>query len=175
MRKLACILGLFLVTIGSQAQSKIGTIDADYILSQMPEIEEVNKGLEGYSAELQKSMDSTITDYETLIKDYQEKGEALAAVEKEKMEGEIITLENEIKGFRQKAGVMLQMRRNELTQPLYEKINTAMMEIVESEGYTQIFHSGSNVLAFSIQEADITVKVLDKLGIKVDPSAATAE
>lgn len=170
MKKIVFALVLLATSLSVQAQSKIGTIDADYILSQLPEIEEVNKGLETYSAELQKELDSTITKYETLIKDYQENGSTLTEEEKKAKEGDIISLENDIKGFRQKATVMLQMRRNELTDPLYEKINTAMLEIVQEEGFTQIFHSGSNALAFSIQDADITLKVLDKLGIKVDPA-----
>jgi outer membrane protein len=170
MKKLVLALALTLSAFSAQAQSKIGTIDADYILSQLPEIEEVNKGLETYSADLQKDLDSTITKYETLIKDYQENGSTLTEEEKKAKEGDIISLENDIKGFRQKASVMLQMRRNELTQPLYEKINAAMLEIVQEEGFTQIIHSGSNALAFSVQDADITVKVLNKLGITVDPA-----
>lgn len=170
MKKIVFALALFLITLSTQAQSKIGTLDADYVLSQLPEIEEVNKGLETYNSELQKNLDSTITKYEVLIKDYQENSASLSEEDKKTKEGDIISLENDIKGFRQKASVMLQMRRNELTQPLYEKINAAMLEIVAEEGFTQIIHSGSNALAFSIQEADITVKVLEKLGIKVDPA-----
>src|SRR5690606_26262093 len=170
MKKIIFALALFLISLSAQAQSKIGTLDADYVLSQLPEIEEVNKGLETYNSELQKNLDSTITKYEVLIKDYQENSASLSEEDKKTKEGDIISLENDIKGFRQKASVMLQMRRNELTQPLYEKINAAMLEIVTEEGFTQIIHSGSNALAFSIQEADITVKVLEKLGIKVDPA-----
>ena len=173
MKKLVLALSILVFSISAPAQSKLGTIDADYILSQMPEIAEVNKGLETYSAELQTELDSTIRKYENLIKDYQEKSETLTEEVKKAREGDIISLENDIKGFRQKAGVMLQMKRNELTQPLYEKINTVMLEIVKEEGYTQIFHSGSNALAFSVEKADITLKVLDKLGIKVDPAAQT--
>ncbi|NJW54565.1 OmpH family outer membrane protein, partial [Salinimicrobium oceani] len=78
-----------------------------------------------------------------------------------------IGLENNIKGFRQKAGVMMQMKRNELTQPLYEKINVAMLEVVNEENFTQIFHADGTSLAFSAEELDITRKVLKKLGVEV--------
>lgn len=175
MKKLVFALVLLLSTAAVQAQSKIGTLDADFVLSQLPEIAEVNKGLEAYNTELQADLDSTITRYERLIKEYQETSATLSEEDRSAKEGDIISLENDIKTFRQKASVMLQMRRNELTQPLYEKINAAMLEIVTEEGFTQILHSGSNALAFSVQEADITVKVLEKLGIKIDPSAQAAE
>ncbi len=42
-----------------------------------------------------------------------------------------------------------------------------MLEVIEEENYTQIFHAGGNTLAFSAEEYDITVKVLEKLGIEV--------
>ena len=42
---------LFL-SITSFAQSKVGTIDIDYILTQMPELLEVQKQVEAYGKEL---------------------------------------------------------------------------------------------------------------------------
>ena len=106
-----------------------------------------------------------------LIKEYQANNATMSEEAKTEQESQIISLENDIKNFRQKATVMLQMRRNELTKPLYAKINEAMLKVVNEEGFTQIFHAGTNVLAFSREDADITVKVMDKLGIKTDAAA----
>ncbi len=159
------ILFLF-IAFSSNAQSKIGTIDAEYILSQMPENAQVNKGLETYNKELQADLESTIKEYETLVKDYQANNESFADTVKKQKEDKIIELENSIKGFRQKASVMMQMKRNELTGPLYEKIDQAMKEVIAEEGFTQIFHAGASGLAFSRVEDDITLKVMDKLGIE---------
>ncbi len=83
-------------------------------------------------------------------------------------ENEIISLENDIKNFRQKASVLLQMRRNELTQPLYDKIDAAMKEVVTEQKYTQIINASANALAFSDPAYDITDAVLAKLGITVE-------
>lgn len=159
------ILFLF-IAFSSNAQSKIGTIDAEYILSQMPENAQVNKGLETYNKELQADLESTIKEYETLVKDYQANNESFTDTVKKQKEDKIIELENSIKGFRQKASVMMQMKRNELTGPLYEKIDQAMKEVIAEEGFTQIFHAGASGLAFSRVEDDITLKVMDKLGIE---------
>ena len=148
------------------AQTKIGTIDAEYILAQLPEIEQVNQGLQAYDKELQQKLDSTITAYETLVKDYQANNTTFTEEVKQTKETQLVGLENDIKGFRQKAGVMMQLKRNELTAPLYEKINSAMLKVIEEENFTQIFHAGANALAFSSEEYDITLKVLNKLGIK---------
>lgn len=167
MKKYLIALSFAFLSISAFAQSKIGTIDADYILNQMPQMAEVNEGLKAYNTELQKELENNVTKYETLVKDYQANSTSLSEEERKTKESEIISLENDIKNFRQKASVMMQLRRNELTKPLYEKINGAMLQVIQEENYTQIFHSGGNDLAFSAEEFDITLKVLDKLGIQV--------
>ena len=85
-----------------------------------------------------------------------------------------IELENQIKQFRQRAQLMMQMRRNELTNPLYKKIDAAMRAVIDEEGFTQILHAGGNSLAFSAEKYDITEKVMTKMGIEI-PVAAEEE
>lgn len=155
-----------LIGTASMAQSKIGTIDAEYILNQLPEIQEVNKELEGYGQELQGDLQQTIQQYEQQVQAYQEQNETYTDTQRQEKEQEIMALENEIQGFRQKAQVMMQMKRNELTNPLYQKINEAMQAVIQEEGYTQIFHAGSNALAFSTEDSDITLKVMNHLGLE---------
>ncbi|GHA50884.1 hypothetical protein GCM10007103_34560 [Salinimicrobium marinum] len=167
MKKLILFFSLALLSFSAFAQSKVGTIDAEYIISQMPEMTGVNDGLKLYNSELQTDLESSIAEYEKLVSAYQEENATLTDEDKQTREGEIISLENDIKGFRQKASVMMQMKRNELTEPLYEKINAAMVEVINEEGYTQILHAGSNALAFSAEDTDITGKVIAKLGIAV--------
>lgn len=160
------MLAAVLMGTGAMAQSKIGTIDAEYILNQLPEIQEVNKELEGYGQELQGDLQKTIQEYEQQVQSYQEQNETYTETQRQEKEQEIMALENEIQGFRQKAQVMMQMKRNELTNPLYQKINEAMQAVIQEEGYTQIFHAGSNALAFSAEGSDITLQVMSRLGLE---------
>lgn len=167
MKKISLVIAL-LFTILASAQSKIGTIDADYVLTRMPEIAEVNKGLESYNTQLQSEMETNIKEYEELIKDYQENNMNFSEEEKKDKEAAIINLENDIKGFRQKASVLLQMKRNELSKPLYDKIDGAMLEVIKEEGYTHIFHAGGNGLAYATPNEDITETVMEKLNIPLE-------
>lgn len=160
------MLSAVLLGTVAMAQSKIGTIDAEYILNQLPEIQEVNQELEGYGQELQGDLQQTIQQYEQQVQVYQEQNQTYTEAQREEEEQKIMALENEIQGFRQKAQVMMQMKRNELTNPLYEKINEAMQAVIQEEGFTQIFHAGSNALAFSAEGSDITQKVMNRLGLE---------
>ncbi|SDS13400.1 OmpH family outer membrane protein [Christiangramia echinicola] len=175
MKRLSLAILMMLVAFSSNAQSKIGTIDAEYILSQLPESAEVNKSLETYNEKLQADLKSTIQEYEGLVKEYQESVASLEEEAKKEKENKIIDLENNIKGFRQKASVMMQMKRSELNGPLYDKIDAAMQKVIKADGFTQIFHSGASGLAYSRPEDDITEKVMNQLGIEPQPAEDTAE
>lgn len=167
MKKVILLFSFVLISFSSVGQTKVGTIDAEYILAQLPEITQVEEGLKTYNQELQKELETNVAKYETLVKDYQANSATFSEEDKKAKESEIIGLENDIKGFRQKAGVMMQMKRNELTKPLYEKINQAMLQVIQAENFTHVLHAGGNNLAFAAEQYDITQKVLDQMGITV--------
>lgn len=165
MKKILIILSLALFSFSMNGQTKVGTIDADYILSQMPEMTQVNTELQAYGQEIRKSFDSTVTKYQDLVKVYQEKQSEFSETEKKQKEEEIISLESGLKGFNQKLPVMIQLKRNELTKPLYEKIDEAMQKVIQRENYTHVLHAGGNNLAFAQEKFDITDEVIQELGI----------
>jgi outer membrane protein len=167
MKKFILALAVVLSATCLQAQTKVGTIDADYILAQMPEISKVEDGLKTYNTELQAELETSIKKYEALVAAYQADSATYEEAEKTSKESAIMEVENEIKNFRQKASVLIQMRRNELTKPFYLKIDEAMNTVISAQGFTQIFNSNSNGLAFADPKFDITDAVLEKLGIIV--------
>lgn len=175
MIRSSLLIAFLTFSVFASAQTKVGTIDTDYIISQMPEMEDVNEGLKSYDKELQDDFQENIKKYDTLVKAYQANVENLTAEAKQQNESEILELENQIKQFRQRGQIMMQMRRNELTAPLYDKINAAMQAVIQEEGFTQILHAGGNSLAFSAEDYDITEKVMKKLGLKIPQETAKEE
>lgn len=167
MKNIILVLAILITGTSLNAQTKVGTIDADFILQQMPEMVQVQENLKIYNTELQGNLQSTIKKYEDLVAAYQTNLATFTEEEKQSKEDEIITLENEIKNFRQKASVLMQIRNNELTQPLYLKIDEAMKTIIVEQGYTQILNSSANGLAYADEKYDITDAVIKKLGITV--------
>ena len=167
MKNIVLALAIFISAINLQAQSKIGTIDAEFILGQMPEIPTVEESLKTYNLKLQDDLQLTIKNYEDLVTAYKANNTTFTEEVKVQKESEIISLENDIKNYRQKASVLIQVRRNELTQPLYAKIDNAMRTVVAEQKYTQIFNTSVNGLAYSDEKYDITEAVMKKLGIEM--------
>ncbi len=167
MKNILVALAILLTSVSLNAQTKVGTIDAEFILAQMPETKTVEEDIKAYNLKLQEELQNTIKKYEELVAAYQTDNATLTEEDKAAKESEIISVENDIKNFRQKATVLMQVRRNELTQPLYMKIDAAMKTIIEKEKYTQIFNTSINGMAYADEKFDITDAVLVKLGIEL--------
>lgn len=165
MKNIVLVLAILITGTSLNAQTKVGTIDAEFILQQMPEMVQVQEDMKTYNTELQEDLQSSVKNYEELIAAYQANVETFTEEEKQSKENEIIALEDEIKNFRQKASVLMQIRNNELTQPLYLKIDEAMKAIIAEQGYTQILNTSANGLAYADEKYDITDAVMKKLGI----------
>lgn len=167
MKKIILLFVFAFTFINVYSQSKVGIIDADYILAQMPEIKTVDEGLKTYNTELQVELNNTIKKYEELVKDYQANKTSFSEEQKITKENKIISLENDIQNYRQKANILMQVKRNELTKPLYEKIDVAMKQVIAEQKYTQIINANANSLAYSDPKFDITDAVIAKMGITV--------
>ncbi len=166
MKNLVLLFLFTFAAVNVNAQTKVGIIDAEYILGLMPEIKSVDEGLKTYNTELQEELQKTVQKYEDLIKEYQATNTSLTDEDRTAKENEIISMEKDIQNYRQKASVLMQMKQNDLTKPLYEKIDVAMKQVIAEENYTQIINASANALAYADPEFDITEAVMAKLGIK---------
>ncbi len=159
---------LLLISININAQTKVGTIDTDYVLAKMPEFKKVQEDLNAYGAKLQADLKLKTDDYQAKIKSYQEGVSQMTEPMKKLKQDEIIALENDITKFRQNASQLIPLEENRLLQPLYEKIGTALEEVAKAEGFTQVLTMNNSGLAYIDPKFDLTETVLTKLGIPLD-------
>lgn len=159
---------LLLISININAQTKVGTIDTDYVLAKMPEFKKVQEDLNAYGAKLQADLKVKTDDYQAKIKSYQEGVSQMTEPMKKLKQDEIIALENDITKFRQNASQLIPLEENRLLQPLYEKIGSALEEVAKEEGFTQVLTMNNSGLAYIDPKFDLTETVLTKLGIPLD-------
>lgn len=159
---------LLLISLEVVAQSKVGTIDTEFIIGKMPELTKVQEDLSAYRTKLEDDLKAQTEDYQAKIKSYQEGVAEMTDPMKKLKQDEIITLENDIAKFRQNASQLVPLQQNSLLQPLYQKIGTALEEVAKAEGYTQILTVSNSGLAYLDSNYDLTNTVLTKLGIPLD-------
>lgn len=163
--KMMKLLFLF-VSISSFAQSKVGTVDIDFILSQMPELVTVQKQVEDYGKELDVDFKKNMDAYNLLINEYSENEATFSDTLKKVKQEAIITAENDLGKFQQNGTKLLNIRRDELLRPLYQKIGVSLGKVAKENAYTQVLQIDEYIVYLD-NELDLTLQILKDLGIEV--------
>ena len=160
------IIFLFICVTGF-SQTKVGTVNVDYIVSKMPELETVKKQVEEYGTKLDADLQKKVQEYQAKVEAYKAGEATFTDAQKQEKQQEILTAENDIAKFRQNGNQLIGINRDEKMRPLYTKIGEALDKVVKAEGYTQILTTGNNSLAYFDDTYDVTILVLKELGITV--------
>jgi outer membrane protein len=154
------------VSISSFAQSKVGTIDIDFIITKMPEITDVQKELDDYKAELDVDFKKNMDAYNELIKAYTDNEVTYTIAVKKQKQDEIIAAENDLGKFQQNGTKLLSIRRDALLGPLYQKIGVALGKVAQENAFTQVLQIDEYIVYLD-DKLDLTVQVLKELGVEI--------
>jgi len=150
------------------AQTKVGTVNINVLVSKLPEIKGVQSGMKAYETELQADLKAKLDAYDTEVKEANAAFAGMSDEQKKKKQQEIFELESDIQKFRQNAVQLVQLRQDELMRPLYKKVSDAVAIVAKEEKYTQVFTLDGNELAYVDPVYDLTLKTAAKLGLKVE-------
>ncbi len=150
-----------------QAQ-KFAYVDTEYILKNIPEYTDAQEELNTLSQKWEKEVKALYEKVEAMYKDYQAEAVLLPQDLKKKREDEILKKEKEAKDLQMKyfgAEGELFKKRNELVQPIQEKIYNALQEIAETKNYAFIFDKAAGAtMLYANPRLDISDEVLDEVG-----------
>ncbi|MDB2389447.1 OmpH family outer membrane protein [Flavobacteriaceae bacterium] len=157
---------LFVFSAVSAQESKVGTIDIDYILSLMPELSEVQEQVKAYQTELSDGYSEKLAQYEKALKDYRDNESLLTLMQKKSKEDSLVVMQNELGQYQQNGNQLLALRQEDFMQPLYTKVGQSLERVAEAGGYTQVLLRDNNVVYID-NRFDLTLAVLKELGIEV--------
>lgn len=162
------ILFLILIPISILfSQVKIGYVDSETIMKQLPEAQEAQRKvdvlIQQWQAELQRMKDEWKSKYD----EYERRKLILTDEARAQMERELSELDRKIADFQmQKFGPdgELYRKQDELVKPIQNKIFNAIKEVAVEEGFDFVFDkSGEILLLYANEKYDLTQKVLNKL------------
>lgn len=154
--------------VSAQEGLKIGYTNADYILSLLPEAKQIDAELKAYEKQLQSSIQAKYNDLQTKMADYQSNAQSWDDLIRTDKEQEIQSLQQGIQKFSQDAEQSMAKKRNQLLQPVYEKIGNAIESVGKENNYSHIFSAGTpgfDVLLYAREQDDVSDLILKKLGI----------
>ncbi len=159
-------IAVFFIGITAFAQSKVGAVDVEYILSKMPEMNTVQTQLETYGKQLDTDINKKIDDYKKLAEEYK-KGEATFTDEQKKeKQTALLTLDADIQKFQENGSKLMGIKQAEYLQPLYKKIGEALDKVAKAQNYTQVMQTNAD-LVYLDPNYDLTIPILTELGITI--------
>ena len=175
----SAILTLFAFTVQAQDNLKIGFVETEYILSQMPEAKQIQSELQAYQRQLMNKINATIQGFQQQAQQYQQTAGTMTEQARQEKEAELQELQQQIQQDQQQAQLSLQQKENELLEPVYEKIQNNIDDVAAANGFSHVFSSnagGSPILIYvkNQDEANISDMVLEAMGITpTSPSSGT--
>ncbi|CAM3410545.1 OmpH family outer membrane protein [Aquirufa ecclesiirivi] len=161
-----------------KAQIKIGFINADYILSQMPEAKQVEEDLKNTQKQYETLYQGKVKDFQDKLAVFEKLPASTADIIKQDREKELQNLQTSIQEFQQNSQSSLQKKQAQLLQPLLKKIEENMHAVANENAYTYVFNYDAGmgtapILLHYPAEASISDLVLKKMGITPKPVTAT--
>jgi len=163
-----CMAVLFGVTINpAKAQLKIGYVDSDTIIKELPEAQDAQQKLQDIVKGWQDELDKMSKDLQAKYEDYQKKEALYNDATKQSEQKKLVDEEQQVNQFRQdKFGTQgeLAAQRDKIMSPIREKILKVIAQVAKEEKVSFMFDKAGDVLLlYADKTADYTYKVLDRL------------
>ncbi|WP_232798485.1 OmpH family outer membrane protein [Salinibacter altiplanensis] len=153
----------------AHAQQKIGYIDSQIILEELPEYATVQQKLDQLEQEWRTEIQNQEETVQALRDEYRARELLYTDQERRKKRAEIQKAQEKVDQLRQRyfgPDGQLYARQQELMRPIQKRILDATEEIATEEGYDYVFDKSEKVLfMYAREEHNLNSRVLRALGI----------
>jgi outer membrane protein len=169
MKKIILLIGILLVINLITFAQKVGYVDTQYILNQIPEYKTAQEELDKIAAQWQKEIEAKYEEIDKMRKAYEAEQILLTDEMKKKREADIEDKENEARELqKQRFGIdgELFRKRQELVKPLQDKVYNAVKAVATKGAFGIIFDKASAItMLYTSEKLDKSDAVLKQLGL----------
>ena len=159
-------LALVLIASSSFAQQKVASINADLVISAMPESAEAMKQLEAYQKESEETYTTMYNEFETKRVAYEEKKDSYTNVIREQKEKELSDLMQRLQEYPNIIQRGEQELRQKLVTPIQEKVINAIQKVAKANGFAYVVNSMALIYTDEAQLTDLVPLVKKELGLQ---------
>ncbi len=145
---------------------KIGFVDTELILRQMPEAIDADKRLKDVGTKYQDTLKHMQDDFSKRIEKYRQQESMMSAEGKRTEEDALKAMQQNYMAYQEEkfgnAGELAQMQAK-LMAPLRERIHAGIKEVAKEEKMAFIFDKTNPSMLFAEDKYDMTYRVLDKI------------
>ena len=166
---LALAFGCFIMNTKVNAQGaaqKIGFVDTEVILKQLPEAQDADKRLKEIAAKYQDTIVRIQKDFTDKVEQYRKQESLMTPDAKKKEEESLKQLQQTVLQYQEeKFGNTGEIRRlqESFLNPIRDRILLTIKEVAKDEKFNYVLDKVNPALLFADDKFDLTFKVLDKI------------
>lgn len=165
MKKFLILFATLLFPLFASAQSqKIGIVDSQKVLSEMPEMKSMQSELDNLAKKYEDTLVQLQKEFQTKYQDFVKEQETMVESIKSRKQQELEDLSKRIQDLNNVAQQDMQKKQVELFAPIQTKLREAINKVGNDGGFTYIMDS-SQMLYVGNGSEDVTSLVRSKLGI----------
>ncbi len=161
---------ILLMAVGTVSAQRFAIVDVAKIMDNMSEYKEAQKQLDDIAAKWRQEISEKYDEVRSLYNKYQAEQVLLSDDERKAREDEITAKEKEVMDLqKQRFGQDgdLFRKRQELVQPIQDRVQNAISEYAEQKGYDAMLDKSINAgILYVSDDIDKTKQIMAKLGIK---------
>lgn len=160
------LLFSFFAAFNLSAQ-KVGYVDTQAIVQEMPSVKEANANIETYRNQLQKKGRDKLSALQNKYMELEKKqgrGE-ISPLQLEEQAAKLEAEKQELMKFEQESQQSIISKSEKLLTPLREKIQNAIDEVAAENGYLYIFDYSTGFVLYADSSVDVGNLVRAKLGM----------
>ena len=162
------LLILKVISTTGQENLKIGHINSQEILQQLPVTDSIQKVLAGEANEMEQLYNEMLKVHEANIQKFESEKATYSEFVRNSKQKDLMEAETKIQQFSQDASQQLQKRQSELLKPVYEKINDAIEKVSLTNSFSYVLDLSVGAVAFYSPKSDnLTPLVLRELGVEL--------
>lgn len=168
LKKIAIVIMLVL-PMGVFAQNlKFGHINAQEIISVMPEFTKAQNDLQALNKQLGQDLQRTQEEFNKKYQEFMQQKDSLPTVIAERRQKELEDMMQRQQQFQEKAQQDMEKAQNDFMAPIYKKLDDAIKAVGATENVVYIFDLARTPIPYvnEAQSINLTQKVKTNLGIK---------
>ena len=173
MKKLIVAGVMALGIFSASAQTKIGFIDTDELISVMPEATKADTELKEFQVSLGQQGQDLAKEADQKAAQFVKDSLKMTPSMKEIKRGEIVALYQQVQNWNQIAQDKYNQKAQEKIAPIRTKALDAIAAVAKERGYSYVFDISTSVLLVKPPSDDLMPFVKTRLGIKDVPKTTT--
>ena len=159
-------------TVPSAVPHRVGYANVEYIISQLPEIKEIQTDLQSTQTQLRNQIQARSAEVEKQYNDFNSNMESMHDTVRVNRQRELEQAVAGLEEMQQNAQQTLQNKQKLYMAPLYLKVNRMIQDVAQQNGFTVVLTENIgeyNLLLYKDKGRDISDLVLKAMGVTPEP------